>query len=349
MSNTTAANEIVLTFGGILYRNEIPHSVGFTFYGIYLVFFCGYAWSTMQRPLKSPASRILLIAMLILFLSSTMQFVLDMTFTLEQLKGYLMWTDVALEDRRNLWLQKHEAIYVLERWPTAINFMISDLIVVWRASVMYPQRRWTQVGLWGVAVVDVVLWICAASFTSRDAVQRSHNPTTDEQLNTVGNFISLGTNLLGTGAIALKAWRQKQLMGAASVKKWRGDVPRILMLLVETGGIWAVIQLVFSILQEINQGDFSGVDMAVAVIGKAALYLAAILPTATVIIVRSHHLHSSVMDASHEVGGVWNGSGGTGTSSWEHMQEKRVKDLKAAAVEELKSQEADSSGGSVAG
>ncbi|KAJ7837578.1 hypothetical protein B0H14DRAFT_2589176 [Mycena olivaceomarginata] len=39
------------------------------------------------------------------------------------------------------------------------------------------------------------------------------------------------------------------------------------------------------------------------------------------------------MDASYEVGGVWNGSGGTGTSSWEHMQEKRVRDLKAAAAE----------------
>ncbi|KAJ7788841.1 hypothetical protein B0H14DRAFT_2627858 [Mycena olivaceomarginata] len=40
-----------------------------------------------------------------------------------------------------------------------------------------------------------------------------------------------------------------------------------------------------------------------------------------------------VMDASHEVGGVRNGSGSTGTSSWEHMQEKRVRDLKAAAAE----------------
>ncbi|KAJ7301076.1 hypothetical protein DFH08DRAFT_827867 [Mycena albidolilacea] len=33
------------------------------------------------------------------------------------------------------------------------------------------------------------------------------------------------------------------------------------------------------------------------------------------------------------VGGVWNGSGGTGTSSWEHMQKTRVRDLKAAAAE----------------
>ncbi|KAJ7801765.1 hypothetical protein B0H14DRAFT_3489237 [Mycena olivaceomarginata] len=39
------------------------------------------------------------------------------------------------------------------------------------------------------------------------------------------------------------------------------------------------------------------------------------------------------MDALHEVGGVWNGSGGTSTSSWEHMQETRVRDLKAAAAE----------------
>ncbi|KAJ7803254.1 hypothetical protein B0H14DRAFT_3487683 [Mycena olivaceomarginata] len=39
------------------------------------------------------------------------------------------------------------------------------------------------------------------------------------------------------------------------------------------------------------------------------------------------------MNASHEVGGVQNGSSGTGTSTWEHMPEKRVRDLKAAAAE----------------
>jgi hypothetical protein len=46
------------------------------------------------------------------------------------------------------------------------------------------------------------------------------------------------------------------------------------------------------------------------------------------------------MDASHEVGDVWNGSGGTCTSSWEHMQEKRVRDLKAAAAEAKQRMEA---------
>ncbi|KAF8186149.1 hypothetical protein K438DRAFT_1039673 [Mycena galopus ATCC 62051] len=141
--------------------------------------------------------------------------------------------------------------------------------------------------LWAFAAADVVFWICAASFTSRDAAQRSQNPTTDERLNTVTNFISLGTNLLGTGVIALTAWKQKQLMRETFLVKWRGNVPRILMVLEETGSIWATIQLVFSVLQQINQGDFSGVDMATAVIAKAATYLATILPTATVIIVRS--------------------------------------------------------------
>ncbi|KAJ6613262.1 hypothetical protein B0H10DRAFT_2436582 [Mycena sp. CBHHK59/15] len=287
VSMSTTTDEILFSFGDILYRNDVPHSVGFTFFGIYLVFFCVYLWFTMHHPMKSRASKILLAAMLLLFLSSTTQFVLDMTFSLEQIKGYLMWTDVPLADRRNLWLQKYEVIFILERWPTATNFMISDLIVIWRASVMYSHRRWVQGALWTVAVADVVLWICASSFTSRDATQRSRNPTTDEQLNTIGNFVSLGTNLLGTGLIAVKGWRQRKLMTQASLAKWRGDVPRILLVLVETGAVWAVIQLVFSILQQIDQANFTSVDLAVAVIGKAALYLAAILPTATVIIVRS--------------------------------------------------------------
>ncbi|KAJ7480962.1 hypothetical protein FB451DRAFT_1556402 [Mycena latifolia] len=286
MSNTTATDAILFSFGDILYRNDVPHSVGFAFYGIYLVFFCVYLWFTMHHPLKTGASKILLAAMLMLFLSSTAQFVLDMTFSLEQIKGYLMWTAVPLDQRRNLWLQKYEAIFILERWPTATNFMISDLIVVWRASVI-SQRRWMQGLLWAVAAADVVLWICASAFTSRDAAQRSRNPTTDEQLNTISNFISLGTNLFATGVIALKGWQQRKLMTQASRAKWRGDVPRIMLVLVETGAVWAGIQLLFSILQQIDQANFTSVDLAVAVIGKAALYLAAILPTATVIIVRA--------------------------------------------------------------
>jgi len=198
-------DDILFSFGNILYRNDVPHSVGYTFYGIYLVVFFIYLWFTMQQPLKTRGAKFIFGAMLLLFLSCTSQYVLDMTFNLEQIKGYLMWSDVPLADRRSRWMDKYEVTFILDRWPTAINFMISDLIVIWRASVMYQRRRcWVQIALRAAATADVVLWIYAASFTSHDAAQRSHDLTTDKQLNTITNFISLGTNVFGTGAIAVE-------------------------------------------------------------------------------------------------------------------------------------------------
>jgi len=75
-------------------------------------------------------------------------------------------------------------------------------------------------------------------------------------------------------------------MKDASIKR-RGDVRRIMLLLVDTGAVWVVIQFVYSILRLLAPPNFTPVDYAVAVIAKAALYLARILPTATLIIVRS--------------------------------------------------------------
>jgi hypothetical protein len=59
--------------------------------------------------------------MLLLFLSSTAQYVIDMTLSLEQMEAYLTATSVALADRRTVWLQTHEGLYMAQRWPTAFN------------------------------------------------------------------------------------------------------------------------------------------------------------------------------------------------------------------------------------
>ncbi|KAJ6551363.1 hypothetical protein B0H19DRAFT_1157348 [Mycena capillaripes] len=144
--------------------------------------------------------------MLLLCLSSTAQYIADMMSSLEQMQAYLTWTWVPLAERRTVWLQTHEGLYMAQRWPTAFNFVISDLIVIWRASVIYPRRRWIRIFMWLVGLADIGVWLCAASVTSRDATKRSQNPATDDTINTVANCVSIATNLVGTGAIGVKAW-----------------------------------------------------------------------------------------------------------------------------------------------
>ncbi|KAJ7046143.1 hypothetical protein C8F04DRAFT_1248402 [Mycena alexandri] len=292
--------ELVFSYGESLYRNFVPHDIGYGFYGIYLVVFAIYLWTTMQNSLTSLGSRLLLSAMLLLCLSSTAQYIADMMLSLQQMEAYLTTTSVPLADRRTVWLQTHTGLYKAQRWPTAFNFVISDLIVIWRASVVYPLSRGIQISLWLVGLADIGVWLCAASLTSRDAIKRSQNPATDETINTIANCISLATNLVGTAAIAVKAWNQRKFM-RRHVGMWSSNVPRILLLLVETGVFWAMVQLVFSVLQQVNNGENASVDLATAVMARIATYLAAILPTATVIIARSQRSVDHVFKFSHPV------------------------------------------------
>jgi len=291
--------ELVLSYGESLYRDFVPHNIGYVFYGIYLVMFAIYFWTTIQNPVSSLGSRLLLCAMLLLFLSSTAQYVIDMTLSLEQMQAYLTATSVALADRRTVWLQTHEGLYMAQRWPTAFNFVISDLIVIWRASVIYPLSNWIRISLWSVGLADIGVWLCAASMTSRDAIKRSQDPSTDETINTVANCVSLATNLIGTGAIGVKTWNQRKFRQHVGMS--RSNVPRVLLLLVETGGFWAMVQLVFSVLQLINNGENAPLDLVTAVMARIATYLAAILPTATVVIARSQRSVDHVFKFSHPV------------------------------------------------
>ncbi|KAJ7715399.1 hypothetical protein B0H16DRAFT_501643 [Mycena metata] len=285
--------ELVLSYGESLYRDFVPHDIGYVFYGIYLVVFAIYFWTTMQNPVTTLGSRLLLSAMLVLCLSSTAQYIADMMLSLQQMEAYLTMISVPLADRRTVWLQTHAGLYKTQRWPTAFNFVISDLIVIWRASVVYPLSRWLQISLWSVGLADIGVWLCAASLTSRDALKRSQNPATDETINTVANCISLAANLVGTGAIAVKAWNQRKFM-RRNIGMWTSSVPRILLLLVETGVFWAMVQ-------QVNNGENVSVDLATAVMARIATYLAAILPTATVIIARSQRSVDHVFKFSHPV------------------------------------------------
>ncbi|KAJ7114856.1 hypothetical protein C8R44DRAFT_225225 [Mycena epipterygia] len=273
----SSPEELVLSYGESLYRDFVPHNIGYVFYGIYLVVFAIYFWTTIQNPVSSLGSRLLLSAMLLLCLSSTAQYIADMMLSLEQMQAYLTWTSVPLADRRTVWLQTHAGLYMVQRWPTAFNFVISDLIVIWRASVVYPWCRWIRVSMWSVGLADIAVWLCAASMTSRDAIKRSENHATDETINTIANCVSLATNLVGTGAIGVKAWNQRKLM-RQHVGMWRSNVPRVLLLLVETGGFWAMVQLVFSVLQQVNNGENASVDLATAVMARIAIYLAVRFP-----------------------------------------------------------------------
>ncbi|KAF7331446.1 hypothetical protein MKEN_00023300 [Mycena kentingensis (nom. inval.)] len=305
-SDTSAA---LVSMGRAIYRNTQVHIVGFAWYGVYLMTFLIYLVFTIAYPVHTRASYLLFGALLLLFLSTTFQFSLDLAYTMVLLKDLLIDTSFPLGIRKQHFDDvRGKIIYPLERWAPGINFMISDLIVVWRATVVNKHaeyKRWMRVVLYVLALADIVGWLFTAGITSRDALARSNNPHIDQDFNTMANFISLGTNLVSTAFIAKKAWRHKRVTKHMSIGGGDGSsrVTKALLLMVETGFVWAGVQFVFAVLQQVNRRFHSPIDTATGVFSKTATFLAAILPTATVIIVRAERSIEYIISSRSEMSG----------------------------------------------
>ncbi|KAJ7433733.1 hypothetical protein FB451DRAFT_1419508 [Mycena latifolia] len=284
-------NAILQSFGSLLYHNVVTFSVGFTLYGVYLVVFPVSVWFTINRRPLARVSRILLAAMILAFAVTTVQFVVEMFWVLEQIRTYLLRTDIPLADRTEDWGRQFAALVVIDYWPQLVTYTISDAIVVWRAWVLYPRNRAVQGILATVTCADIILWIYAQVHLSEHAAQQGNtNPGIDVKLSTAANFMSLGTNLLATGF----SRKYFQLMeGTWHDKIRRSRITRIMLVLIETGVAWGVIQIAVGVIQQLDLAELTSLDLATAVVETASTYLAGILPAVTVIIVHSQNSFES--------------------------------------------------------
>lgn len=73
------------------------------------------------RPLGTKAAQILLGVVLLLFLSTTTQFVTDMMGIVTQVLTYFVRSQVPLEDRRARWTNQFLSLKIIGAWPVLIN------------------------------------------------------------------------------------------------------------------------------------------------------------------------------------------------------------------------------------
>ncbi|KAJ7578148.1 hypothetical protein C8J56DRAFT_357068 [Mycena floridula] len=279
-------------YGYILYTNFATAGTGFAFYGIYLVLFVACMIILLrQGSLKSRPAQTLFTLMVVLFLSTTMQFIIDFIYVITQVKTFLLPSATALPDRGHAFTTRYgSAFQIVESWPLPINLVISDFIVIWRAWVLVPTLK-ARIPMAIVAAANAILNLYSTALLTKHAANIGADPTIDVKLFSASVFLSFGTNLLGTGLIAWKGWQHHRLMSSISSK--RSQVSNILIILVEGGFAFSIVQLAFSIIQILDVNTFSLLDQAVDILGESLTYLAAIFPTATIIIVRSQR---SVLD-----------------------------------------------------
>jgi len=168
---------------------------------------------------------------------TTTDLILDIGLTSQDISSIIHTFDHSFD---NVWSpQKIHAVNVVITVITKLNPMLSDVVFVWRAIVLWKYDRRV------VAILSICLLSTFVAFIY-DFFQAVKNITRhpgEAAVIFVGPI--LVTNLLSTSFIAWKAWDYQRTVGP-HIRKGRtlGHVEKVLMLLIESDIVYCIFWMI---------------------------------------------------------------------------------------------------------
>ncbi|KAJ3923538.1 hypothetical protein F5877DRAFT_74235 [Lentinula edodes] len=216
-----------------------------TFYGIYLLATSIAFYLLFRKGTRGGPRKILLACLVLLLLTYTWAFVVKCAANLVNIQAALVQNQSGGDLTTQI---DNAAIAVLPyqymiAWPVTLNLIISDCIVTWRAWVIWTGSKPIRGCLLILASASFAVNIVDCIFD--DIALKSFWATS--AWDTAAAFLSFGLNLVATLLIALRVWQYHQVM-KSWVNHHRTYAENILLVLVESGAVYCVLQFVYSML-----------------------------------------------------------------------------------------------------
>ncbi|KAL1740338.1 hypothetical protein HDZ31DRAFT_76953, partial [Schizophyllum fasciatum] len=213
-------------------------AVDFVLYGVHAALFVALCGALARRDRHSWP---VIAATTGLFLIASVNITLDILFYLVQLPGmfgpYESWDRGILKET---WRFR-----VVQSVNARLSYLISDIIVVWRAWVLWPDSL----------LVKGLLLMCACGSTvgvTLDCVWVMIEPgAIPMAARTLTRTLTLlFTNVVATGLVGIRAWQYRtQIKGNLGLLTKRTQVEKVLILLVESGFLYCLVWVTAMILQ----------------------------------------------------------------------------------------------------
>ncbi|KAH7879179.1 uncharacterized protein C8R40DRAFT_1166431 [Lentinula edodes] len=185
----------------------------------------------------------------------------------------------------------------LSSWPPTLNLCIGDLLVVWRAIAIWNGNQPVKWGLIFLMIVNggKIINFAQAVLSEISSV----DPVRTRQTNAASLDISLATNAIATGLIALKFWNYRRSVRSVLGRDKFTEVQNLLSLLVESGAIFLMLQLTMAVLLNLDidsiESQSNAFQTAYTIMEEVFEETCCLYPVAVVLMI---NLQSSVVDAT---------------------------------------------------
>ncbi|KAE9402023.1 hypothetical protein BT96DRAFT_918499 [Gymnopus androsaceus JB14] len=176
-------------------------------------------------------------------------------------------------------------IEILDDWSANISFLIADIAIVWRAWVLWGENQLMRWMILIMLLLDIGIGIADSVSDTKATINLNNNAVTLDSLSTA---LNLTVNIVATLLIAYRAWTHHQSNRAISRNK-KTQVEAILLLMVESGAIFGVVQVTYIISSalDIHAAGLSPINIANSFLEALYLYSAALNPVALVILIQT--------------------------------------------------------------
>ncbi|KAE9401751.1 hypothetical protein BT96DRAFT_974613 [Gymnopus androsaceus JB14] len=173
-----------------------------------------------------------------------------------------------------------------------VELLMADMAILWRAQAIWVENRLIKWTLLIILLSDIGVNIADAIVDTKLLINSVVNTITLDWLSIVLNLM---VNVVATLLIAYRAWTHHQLIHSILRSK-KTQVEAILILFVESGAVFGVIQICNVIIQAMDTHamEFSLIDRIRVVFAVFFIFSAAINPVALVILVQTSDVESQI-------------------------------------------------------
>ncbi|KAE9384181.1 hypothetical protein BT96DRAFT_929428 [Gymnopus androsaceus JB14] len=171
----------------------------------------------------------------------------------------------------------------ISSWASSLIFLIGDLIIIWRAWVVWTHNKIVKKILAFFVLVVIGINLADASVDN----QKKLSATGQTVILDIAFFaLTLAVNVTLTLLIAYRTWMYHRSLNGIVILQGKTFVGRILLLFVESGAILAIFQVLALAFQELdrNAQNLSPLQFAKLNISDIYVYVAALNPLAIFII-----------------------------------------------------------------
>ncbi|KAE9388294.1 hypothetical protein BT96DRAFT_981098 [Gymnopus androsaceus JB14] len=268
---TPEESEQIAVAGAAVFQNTSVLIFQTGLYGTYILAFIISMLIILQRENNGWAHKALIALLLAGFTMTVLTTCGAIAFNLIQVKFALVVLlpggFMAQELAANM---KIVAVDILEDWSGNFILLIADTAIVWRAWALWSENRLIKWTLLIILLADIGVNIADAIVDTK--IDLKLNIDNAATLDWVSIVLNLTVNIVATLLIAHRAWTHHQLIHAILRNK-KTQVEAILLLMVESGAIFGVVQ---------NVADY---------LSLLFLYISALNPVALVILIQTGNTH----------------------------------------------------------